>query len=195
LPALVEKMGGRETFIRRLAHAFRQGYINFGNEPAFMSPWLFARMGRPYLASYWANQLRGEYAGLDLPGDDDDGAMSSLYVFLTAGFFPVAGQDLYFLHGPRVPKVVFRQGNGKTFTVAGENVSAENLYVQRATLNGRTLDEPSIHHADVVAGGELKFVMGSRPSAWGTRGEFDAVAAAAEVAPAPRTPYKGNPNR
>ncbi len=195
LPGLVEKMGGRETFIRRLAHAFREGYIDFGNEPAFMSPWLFARVGRPYLASYWADQLRGEYAGFNLPGDDDDGAMSSLYVFLTAGFFPVAGQDVYFLHGPRVPKIEFHLSNGQTFTVTAENAGGKNLYVQRAALNGHALDEPSIHHADMVAGGELKFVMGPQPSAWGTRGEFDAATAAAQVAPAPRPPYKGNPSR
>jgi predicted alpha-1,2-mannosidase len=166
VPTLVEKMGGRATFIRRLAHAFREGYINFGNEPAFMSPWLFARVGRPYLAAYWADQLRGEFAGRNLPGDDDDGAMSSLYVFLTSGFFPVAGQDLYLLHGPRVPRVVFRQSNGRTFTVVGENAGGANLFVQRATLNGRPLDEPSIRHADIVAGGELRFVMGPQPSAW-----------------------------
>jgi putative alpha-1,2-mannosidase len=105
--------------------------------------------------------------------------MSSLYVFLTAGFFPVAGQDIYFLHGARVPKVAF----------------PKNLFVQRATLNGRALDEPSIHHADIVAGGELKFVMGPQPSAWGTRGDFNPAAAAIEVTPAPRPSYRGNPDR
>ncbi len=194
LPKLVEKMGGRATFTRRLAHAFREGYINFGNEPAFMSPWLFARVGRPYLASYWANELRSEYAGHNLPGDDDDGAMSSLYVFLTAGFFPVAGQDLYLLHGARVPQIEFHQSNGKTFTIIAENAGGENLYVQRATLNGRALDEPSLHHADIVAGGELKFVMGSQPSDWGTGGEFDPAAATIEVAGAPRPAYRGHPN-
>ena len=194
LPTLVEKMGGRATFIRRLAHAFREGYINFGNEPAFMSPWLFARVGRPYLASYWADQLRGEFAGLSLPGDDDDGAMSSLYVFLTAGFFPVAGQDLYLLHGTRVPRVVFRQSNGRIFTVIGETAGGANLFVQRATLNGRPLEEPGLRHADIVAGGELRFVMGPQPSAWGTGGDFDAAAAAVEVAPAPRPRYRGHPN-
>ncbi len=195
LPGLVEKMGGRATFIRRLTHAFRAGYIDFGNEPAFMSPWLFARVGRPYLASYWADQLRGEYANVNLPGDDDDGAMSSLYVFLTTGFFPVAGQDVYFIHGPRVPEITFHLTNGKTFTVSAEHAGGKNLYVQRATLNGRALDEPSFHHGDLVAGGELHFLMGPQPSAWGTRGDFDPAAAAAEVAPAPRPPYLGNPAR
>ncbi len=194
LPGLIEKMGGRETFTKRLTHAFRQGYINFGNEPAFMSPWLFSRIGRPYLASYWADELRGEFNGLNLPGDDDGGAMSSLYVFLTAGFFPVAGQDVYFLHGSRVPKVEFHLNNGKTFAIVAENSGPKNLFVQRATLNGRPLDEPSIHHADIVAGGELKFVMGPQPSAWGTQGEFDAADAAIAVAPGPRPPYRGDPH-
>ena len=177
-------MGGREIFSRRLQHAFRQGYIDFGNEPTFMSPWLFCRVGQPYLASFWANELRRQYTGLDLPGDDDGGAMSSLYVFLTAAFFPVAGQDVYFLHGARVPKMMFHLRNGNSFSVIAENAGENHLYVQRATLNGRPLDEPCIHHADIVAGGELKFVMGPQPSAWGTQGDFDLAAATAETEPA-----------
>ena len=38
IPGLVEKMGGREAYLHRLVHAFRKGYIDFGNEPNFMTP-------------------------------------------------------------------------------------------------------------------------------------------------------------
>jgi predicted alpha-1,2-mannosidase len=183
LPGLIEKMGGREACLRRLIHAFRRDYIDFGNEPSFMTPWLFDQLQRPYLASFWADRLRRQFTDRDLPGDDDDGAMSSLYVFLTAGFFPIAGQDVYYLHGARVPKLAFHLTNGKIFTVVAENVGPENIFVQSATLNGRPLDTPAIHHTDIVAGGTLNFVMGAQPSAWGTGGEFDPAAAARELAP------------
>jgi putative alpha-1,2-mannosidase len=136
LPALIEKMGGRATFIRRLQHALASNYIDFSNEPSFMTPWLFDQVGRPYLTCHWVDVLRRKYSDRDLPGDDDAGAMSSLYVFLTAGFFPIAGQDVYYLHGPRVPELVFHLPNGKTFTVLGRNAGAANSYIQSARLNG-----------------------------------------------------------
>lgn len=195
LKTLIEKMGGRATFIKRLAHAYREGYMFISNETTFMSPWLFARAGRPYLTSFWVDQIRNEFSGLDLPGDDDGGAMSSLYVFATIGFFPIAGQDLYVVHGARVPMVVLRQENGKTFTVRTDGAGGPNIYVQSAELNGRPLLEPVLRHADLVAGGELHLVMGPRPSAWGTPGDFDAAAAAAEVTPGPPRPYRGNPKQ
>lgn len=126
--------------------------------------------------------LRKKYTGINLPGDDDSGAMSSYYIFLTAGFFPIAGQDVYLLHGARLPELAFHLPSGKTFTVRSENTGPENLYVQSATLDGVPLEKPEIHHADILAGRTLGFVMGPRPSAWGTAGEFDAATAALETA-------------
>jgi putative alpha-1,2-mannosidase len=38
--------------------------------------------------------------------------------------------------------------------------------VQSVKLNGQPLDQPVITHAQIVAGGKLEFVMGSKPSAW-----------------------------
>ena len=182
VPAMIEKMGGREVFLSRLQHALQKGYIDFGNEPSFMTPWLFDQVGRPYLASYWADILRRRYSGINLPGDDDSGAMSSFYIFLTAGIFPVAGTNVYYLHGARVPEVVFQLPDGKKFTVIGENAGPSSPYVQSATLNGVPLERPKIDHASITAGGTLRFVMGPRPSAWGTGGDFDAGAAAKETA-------------
>jgi putative alpha-1,2-mannosidase len=93
--------------------------------------------------------------------------MASLYVFLDAGFFPIAGQDLYYLHGVRVGKMSFHLSDGKIFTIIGHHASAENIYIQSVTLNGQPLLTPSIHHKDIVAGGTLEFTMGPQPSIWG----------------------------
>ena len=132
VPGLILKMGGPETFVNRLLHALKRGYIDFGNEPSFMTIWLFDQVKRPYLTSYWADQFRSKFKGLDLPGDDDSGAMSSLFLFLNAGLFPVAGQDVYYLHGARVPRFTFHQPNGKTFVIVGENAGAsEHVRAER----------------------------------------------------------------
>jgi putative alpha-1,2-mannosidase len=44
-----------------------------------------------------------------------------------------------------------------------ENNSAENVYIQRAELNGRELTRSWFTHADILAGGELRFRMGAQP--------------------------------
>ena len=51
-------MGGRDRFVARLQHALRSDYIDFSNEPSFLTPWLFIAAGRPYRASFWADRLR-----------------------------------------------------------------------------------------------------------------------------------------
>jgi predicted alpha-1,2-mannosidase len=181
VPGMIEKMGGRAKFVERLQFALENDLIDFGNEPSFMTIWLFCHVQRPYLAAYWADKLRGLFTKDGPPGDDDSGAMGSLYVFLDAGFFPFAGQDAYYLHGPRAPRFDFRQPNGKTFTVTAENAGGDRIYIQSVTLNGQPLDAPVIRHRDITAGGTLAFIMGAKPSAWGCGGAFDAARAARET--------------
>lgn len=173
--AMIGLMGGRSRFIERLEFALGKNsgsYIDFTNEPCFQAIWQFCHAGRPYLASFWADQLRRKFGDYSFPGDEDSGAMSSLYFFLTAGFFPSAGQDHYYLHGPRVPRLEFKIAGNKTFTITAQYAGEGNLYVQSATLNGQPLDKPLIRHSDILAGSTLAFVMGPCPSAWGCAGDF-----------------------
>lgn len=163
LDKLVEKMGGREQFIERLEFALKNKWIDFGNEPSFMTPWLFAAVDRPDLTSQWAKVYRDKFNGNQLPGDDDQGAMSAMYLFLVSGFFPFAAQDVYYLHGPAVPRIAFQLANGKTFTVTGKNVAPENIYIQSVRLNGKPLSRPLLRHGDILNGGTLEFVMGPQP--------------------------------
>lgn len=181
LPGLIQKMGGKDQFINRLCFALDHNLIDFSNEPSFMTLWWFDWVNRPYLTSFWANKLRQRYDERGCPGDDDSGAMASLYVFLEAGFFPIAGQDVYCLHGARCKCMRFALANGKTFTVVGKNASINNYFIQSATLNGQPLNEPFIHHRDILAGGTLEFTMGPKPSAWGCAGEFSTDKAVQEV--------------
>lgn len=174
--AMIDLSGGRARFLQRLEFAFGKNsnsYVDFTNEPCFQTLWLFSHAGRPYLASSNAALLRQKFGAYSFPGDEDSGAMSSLYFFLTAGFFPISGQDIYYLHGPRVPRLEFAMGSGKTFTITAENAGGANIYIQSASLDGQPLASPLIRHADIVGGRTLAFVMGPVPSAWGTGGDFD----------------------
>jgi hypothetical protein len=52
---------------------------------------------------------------------------------------------------------------------AASSQPPENVYVESVRLNGTTLDRCFITHEEVVAGGELLFVMSDRPNRdWAT---------------------------
>ena len=157
MDGLIRRCGGRDAFERRVAYALENNLVAFDNEPSFLIPWLFAYTGRGDLATKWAPRVATLFKGLDLPGDNDSGAMCALYVFIQLGFFPVAGQDLYLMHGSTYPKIVIRPlGGGKTFTIRSVNY-AKGRRVKSVTLNGKPHDPLFLRHAEIAAGGELVF--------------------------------------
>lgn len=181
VPRLIEAMGGAETFTKRLIWACehsvnyynddngKEGYLNFTNEPSFQIPWLFCvdEIRRPDLAAKVIDGIIKRFSSEnDYPGDEDNGGMSSYYIFLMCGFFPFATTENYYLHGTRVERIVFRLGNGKDFTVTGENVGNANIYVQSATWQGKPLNSCKLTHKQILEGGELHFVMVNKPSDW-----------------------------
>ncbi len=178
---MIAAMGGAARFTERLLFACehsvnyynddhgKEGYLNFTNEPSFHIPWLFCldEIRRPDLAAKVIDGIIKRFSGKDdYPGDEDNGGMSSYYVFLMCGIFPFATTKNYYLHGTRVEKIVLRLGNGADLTITGENVGGENIYVQSATWRGAPLDECKLTNEDLAAGGTLHFVMGNAPSNW-----------------------------
>jgi putative alpha-1,2-mannosidase len=93
--------------------------------------------------------------------------MSAWYVFAALGFYPLNPASAeYVIGSPLFVRVTLNLPNGKTFEISAPNNAARNLYIQSATLNGRPLDAPVITYAQIEAGGNLEFVMGSKPSTW-----------------------------
>ena len=181
IPRLVKAMGGAEIFTKRLLWACehsvnyynddngKEGYLNFTNEPSFHIPWLFCtdEIRRPDLAAKVIDGVIKRFSKQnDYPGDEDNGGMSSYYVFLMCGFFPYATTENYYLHGTRLEEIVFHLGNGKDLRITGENVGDANIYVQSATYQGKPLEVCKLTHKQIMEGGELHFVMGDKPSDW-----------------------------
>ncbi|MBB4153077.1 putative alpha-1,2-mannosidase [Sphingomonas jinjuensis] len=166
LPAMVEAMGGRDRFVERLRHALDANLVDITNEPSFATPWLFSDVGRPDLASYWADRIFRRFTPDAYPGDEDNGAMSSHYVFNRLGLFPKLTTDLFYLHAPHQPLGTITPQGGKPFRVVARNWGPERIYIASATLNGRPLTTPFLRQADIVAGGELRLVLSDKPTRW-----------------------------
>ncbi len=104
--------------------------------------------------------------------DNDAGTMSTMFVAAALGLFPVtAGSSQFQIGSPFFDSTTIRYANGAEFTVEADGVSPSDYYVQRATFNGKRFTNTWLDYAQIVAGGTLKFDMGSEPSSWGTRTE------------------------
>ena len=107
-------------------------------------------------------------------GNVDCGQMAAWYIFSALGFYPVnPASGVYAIGSPVVSKAVIHldknKYHGRTFTVIAKHNSAENIYIQSATLNGRPLTKPWLTYEQITSGGTLKLVMGSKPNPdWGS---------------------------
>lgn len=168
---VMAKMGGPETFVRRLDAFFAlPGRYDVGNEPGFLTPYLYIWAGRPdktdeHLRAIIAQSYKTGLSGL--PGNDDSGAMSSWYAFGQMGIFPNAGQDVYLIGSPGIPRTTLHLAGGKTFVIEAGNLSPENIYVVAATLNGKPLNRAWLRHREIASGGRLELTMASAPNHWG----------------------------
>ncbi|KQU49764.1 alpha-mannosidase [Sphingomonas sp. Leaf339] len=167
LPGMIAAMGGRDRFVERLRHALDTNLIDITNEPSFATPWLFSDVGRPDLASYWANRIYLRFTPNAYPGDEDNGAMSSHYVFNRIGLFPKLTTDLFYLHAPHQPRSTITLEDGKTFAITARNWKPGRIYIASAMLNGRAVTTPFLRQADITGGGTLALTLADKPTTWG----------------------------
>ena len=185
---LIEYLGGDEAFCARLDELFTTssettgreqaditgliGQYAHGNEPSHHMAYLYSFAGQPHKTQQMSRKIMDELyfdAPDGLCGNEDCGQMSSWYVFSALGFYPVTpGTDTYVFGTPLFKEAKLNLENGNTFTVKAPNVSSKNIYIQEVLLNGKNYDKLYLRHQDIMAGGELEFVMGDQPSDFGT---------------------------
>lgn len=169
---LIELMGGRETYAARLDAHFKGGHNVHKNEPSHHYGYLYDFAGQPWKTQAKVREIAATEYGYDaggLDGDDDCGQMSAWLLFTAMGFYPVnpvSGE--YMIGSPMYSRMSIRLPSGKTFRVEAENVSATNLYIQAAMLDGKPLNDPLITWEQIQSGATLKFSMGPKPSRWGS---------------------------
>lgn len=165
---LVALMGGKTQFASRLDFALKNRLIDFGNEPSFLTLRAFNHADRPDLAAYWINYaLNKNYDLSGVTGNDDSGAMSSWYIFSALGFFPNAGQDIYYLNAPLYPKSEITLGNGKKIIITAKNAGEKYIYIKSCKINGKQWNSPIFHHADIANGGLIEFELSDVAGNWG----------------------------
>ena len=162
--------GGYNERIHEINESVAAGMGQYGgaNEPGFNIIYLYDYCGQPWKCQ---KLIRTNMAKLfnsgpeGFLGDEDGGAVSSWYVFSAMGFYPVTpGATQYAIGSPVFNEATITLENGKKLTIVANNNSADNVYIQSATLNGKPYDHNWITHEDVMKGGELKFTMSNQPN-------------------------------
>ena len=181
---LVECFGSKEAFVNKLDSLFLAngdmgeasspdisgliGQYAHGNEPSHHTVYLYTLVGQPWktadrikeiLHTMYTDQPDG------LSGNEDVGQMSAWYILSSFGFYQVEPAGGKFVFGyPNFDKVEITVPAGK-FVIERENKGQQNNYIQGIVLNGTEYKKPWIEYADIMKGGELKFLMGDEPVA------------------------------
>jgi len=166
---LVNRLGGETAAAGWLGNVMNCCY-DPTNEPDLLAAYEFIQMGHPELTDYWVSRLLADYGDQPdgLPGNDDAGTLSAWYVWSAIGLYPNAGQPYYFIGSPVFTSTRIALGNGRTFTINAPDSSAQNIYVEAATLDGVALDRAFITSGELERGGTLTLQMGASPDGWGS---------------------------
>ena len=94
--------------------------------------------------------------------------MTALGLFDVKGF--TDAKPIVELSSPIFDKATIALGNHKQLIIESKNNSKENVYIQSAEFNGKPLNNCWLYRDDLMKGGKMIFIMGSKPNkAWGTR--------------------------
>jgi predicted alpha-1,2-mannosidase len=211
LKGLIELMG-KDEFNNRLEKGFEKSgptftteFVNHGNQPNMEASWLFNYSGKPWLTQYWVREILDGFYGTGpvdgYHGDEDQGQMGAWYVMSAMGLFEMDGgssvDPVYEISSPLFEKVTIHLDQnyykGNEFIIEAKNSSKVNRYIQSAKLNGKALNKFWFRHSDLVKGGNLVLVMGSKPNkGWAATSESPQIM---DVKPIVTTPYIINTDR
>jgi len=143
-PALFKAIGGDDQVIPRLDKFFLklrcwgEPCFNMENEPDFVTPYAYAFAGQPWKTQEVVTRIAKETfkATPDgIPGNDDLGATSGVYVWNALGFYPaIPGVGGMVLGTPMFAKATLRLTGGRTVII---NHRGTGFYVQKVTIDGK----------------------------------------------------------
>ena len=171
-PALFKAMGGQAEVEKRLDKFFvklrcwGEPCFNMENEPDFVTPYAYVFIGKPWKSQELIPRIAKETFKTTpegLPGNDDLGATSGVYVWNALGFYPaVPGVGGVVLGTPMFDKVTLKLAGDRTLVITHEG---SGVYVQSVTLDGAPYAASWLPIGKLHAGvTQLRFTMGSQPN-------------------------------
>jgi len=191
---LAALMGGPDALANKLNEAFEQeqasdfvytygaGKVSYANQPGCSNAHVFNHAGHPWLSQRWVRRVSRQAYGGTNPNrgygghDEDQGQMGGVSALMKLGLFSLRGtcskEPVYEITTPEFDEITIkldpRYYTGREFKIKSHNNTPENVYVQKAELNGTMLNNCWFYHRDFAEGGLLELWLGPRPNKnWG----------------------------
>lgn len=168
-PETASHSGIHEAFEAR---DVRLGMLGMSNQVAHHIPYIAAAAGdasrtQELVRDITARLFAGSDIGQGYLGDEDNGEMSSWYLFSALGFYPLAvGSGDYTVGSPVFDEATVHLADGD-LTIRADGAADGQVYVDGLTLNGDPVAGPTLDGDLLRAGGELEFAMSATASTWG----------------------------
>ncbi len=189
---LIDLMGGDESFVEMLdsvftvppiyddsyygipIHEIREmtvmntGNYAHGNQPIQHMIYMYNYAAQPWKAQHWVREVMNRFYSAEADGycgDEDNGQTSAWYIFSALGFYPVCpGTDQYVMGAPLFKRATIHLANGNDFVIEAPDNSRENIYIDSASLNGKSYTRNFLNHGDILSGGRLSIDMSVEPN-------------------------------
>lgn len=191
---LAGQMGGNDSLAYKLNFAFERtagsdflsGYVSYANQPGCSNAHVFSHVGKPWLTQYWVRRVSSQTYGSITPesgyseNDEDQGQMAGVSALMAIGLFSLDGgsahNPCYDITSPVFDEVTIQLDpdyyKGKEFKIKTYNNSAANMYIRKASLNGKEHHDFQLPHGVYQYGGVLELWLGDAPEkSWGNKVE------------------------
>ncbi len=174
---LFEAMGGNRNVLPKLETFFTRlsgwgSNFTVSNEPDFCAPYAYIWTGSPWKTQEVVDRIRRETFTTKpdgLPGNDDLGATSGVYVWNALGMYPVIpGVGGLVLGTPMFSHATLKLGNGSVLEI---NSRGEGIYVQSVKLNSKSYESTWLPLDKLSAKtNQVEFTLGSEPNkSWASK--------------------------
>jgi putative alpha-1,2-mannosidase len=194
IKGLATLMGGPDELANKLNYAFEKGassdfvytynrgHVSYANQPGCSNAHVFNHVGYPWLSQYWVRRVSRQAYGGTNPNigygghDEDQGQMGGISALMKLGLFSLRGtsskEPIYEITAPEFDEITIqldpRYYSGREFKIKTYNNAPENMYIQKAQLNGNPLENCWFYHRDFAGGGLLELWLGPKPNKnWG----------------------------
>lgn len=167
-----------DTFMSKLllGWAPEQPYYWVGNEPCFGVPYVYNYIQKPHKAQYHVREIMNKCFNSTpdgLPGDDDAGAMSALYVFMAMGLYPyLPGEGGFTITAPLFRKITITTASGRNIVIKTKGAATNAPYIHSMKINGKSNTRTWIDWSMIKNGAIIEISVDSLPNLiWGARPE------------------------
>lgn len=170
-PRLIQKIGGEASTIARLDKFFSklicwgEPCFNMANEPDFVTPYTYVFAGQPWKTQQVVTRIEQQTFATTpsgIPGNDDLGATSGVYVWNALGLYPgIPGVGGLLIGTPMFPAASITLGDGRTLSIRS---TGTGTYVQELLFNGAPNQNSWLPLSALQGTNTLDFRLGTEPN-------------------------------